>query len=240
MKIGTCEEFQGEERLVLVVLKTSTHIFVTSTFFLIRVHGSLHEQVMIVSTVRSVESAPNHPPSRKAVAQNTQWRRTSGPRPSSRGPKTAHPACANVPNETDCGGDDENSDPDSGLGIAPGTLAGVQNGQQRGLPRLAEVRAHRPWSALGFLVDPRRFNVAITRARALLICVGDPMLLIQVCSRSILFNGVIFSKYFFLNLIIKYSIIAFILCRTPTGANSSGMHCARMPTGAISRTTKNS
>ena len=35
-------------------------------------------------------------------------------------------------------------------------------------------------SHLGFLTNPRRFNVAITRARALLVVVGNPHLLSKV------------------------------------------------------------
>ncbi|XP_077567431.1 RNA helicase Mov10l1 [Stigmatopora nigra] len=42
-------------------------------------------------------------------------------------------------------------------------------------------------SALGFLTNPKRFNVAITRARALLIIVGNPHLLIRdTCFRALL------------------------------------------------------
>ncbi|CAL9696558.1 unnamed protein product [Knipowitschia caucasica] len=42
-------------------------------------------------------------------------------------------------------------------------------------------------SSLGFLSNPKRFNVAITRAKALLIIVGNPHILIQdPCFRSLL------------------------------------------------------
>lgn len=35
-------------------------------------------------------------------------------------------------------------------------------------------------SALGFLSNPKRFNVAITRPKALLLIVGNPHILIRV------------------------------------------------------------
>lgn len=34
--------------------------------------------------------------------------------------------------------------------------------------------------SLGFLCNPKRFNVAITRAKALLIAVGNPHILVKV------------------------------------------------------------
>lgn len=48
-----------------------------------------------------------------------------------------------------------------------------------------QVRSHRHTdlgnkASLGFMVDPKRFNVAVTRAEALLIIVGDPYVLQQV------------------------------------------------------------
>ena len=137
--------------------------------------------MIIISTVRSTEYSPNHPPLRTYPARHgVAWGRGRG-----RCPNFASAASVNAPNDTDCGGDDERSDIDSGGGAAHFSSNDTTNGNQRGSPRLTEVRAHKPWSPLGFLVDPRRFNVTITRARALLICVGDPMLLIQVVLISV-------------------------------------------------------
>jgi helicase MOV-10 len=37
---------------------------------------------------------------------------------------------------------------------------------------------------IGFLQNPQRFNVAITRAKALLIVVGNPIVLVQVSTSN--------------------------------------------------------
>lgn len=39
-------------------------------------------------------------------------------------------------------------------------------------------------SSLGFLANPKRFNVAITRPKALLIVVGNPHILIRVSGKK--------------------------------------------------------
>ena len=41
---------------------------------------------------------------------------------------------------------------------------------------------------LGFLANPKRFNVAVTRARALMVVVGNPHILEQVLANLILIN----------------------------------------------------
>ncbi|THH07554.1 hypothetical protein EW145_g3302 [Phellinidium pouzarii] len=56
-------------------------------------------------------------------------------------------------------------------------------GQERRVIIMSTVRSSSEWSkfdlrrTLGFVADPRRFNVAVTRAQALLIVVGDPFVL---------------------------------------------------------------
>ena len=59
-------------------------------------------------------------------------------------------------------------------------------GQERKVVILSTVRSSPEYVSLdqthrlGFLADPKRFNVAITRAQALLIVVGNPNILYQV------------------------------------------------------------
>ena len=58
--------------------------------------------------------------------------------------------------------------------------------QERKVIIVSTVRSQQKFLAhdfrhkLGFLRNPKRFNVAITRAKALLIVVGNPYLLFQV------------------------------------------------------------
>ena len=66
-----------------------------------------------------------------------------------------------------------------------GTVEEFQ-GQERRVVVVSTVRSSPEYLAtdfqhkLGFLANPKRFNVAITRARALLVVVGNPYLLQQV------------------------------------------------------------
>jgi len=69
-------------------------------------------------------------------------------------------------------------------GVTVGTTEEFQ-GQERKVIILSTVRSSPEYVhidnqyRLGFLADPKRFNVAITRAQALLIVVGNPRILIQ-------------------------------------------------------------
>ena len=70
-------------------------------------------------------------------------------------------------------------------GVTVGTTEEFQ-GQERKVIILSTVRSSPEYVnidtqyRLGFLADPKRFNVAITRAQALLIVVGNPRILLQV------------------------------------------------------------
>ena len=70
-------------------------------------------------------------------------------------------------------------------GVTVGTTEEFQ-GQERKVIILSTVRSSPEYVnidtqyRLGFLADPKRFNVAITRAMALFIVVGNPSRLIQV------------------------------------------------------------
>ena len=70
-------------------------------------------------------------------------------------------------------------------GVTVGTTEEFQ-GQERKVIILSTVRSSPEYVnidtqyRLGFLADSKRFNVAITRAQALLIVVGNPRILIQV------------------------------------------------------------
>ena len=50
-------------------------------------------------------------------------------------------------------------------------------GQERDVILLSTVRSSLVSSSLGFLVNPKRFNVAVTRAKRVLVVVGDEQLL---------------------------------------------------------------
>ena len=70
-------------------------------------------------------------------------------------------------------------------GVTVGTTEEFQ-GQERKIIILSTVKSSPEYVnldgqyRLGFLADPKRFNVAITRAQALLIVVGNPHILSQV------------------------------------------------------------
>lgn len=49
-----------------------------------------------------------------------------------------------------------------------------------------EVQSNELQSALGFLSNPKRFNVAITRPKALLIVIGNPHVLIKVVLKALI------------------------------------------------------
>ena len=69
--------------------------------------------------------------------------------------------------------------------ITVGTTEEFQ-GQERRVVILSTVRSNTDYvqldhrARIGFLKDRRRFNVAITRAQALLIVIGNPNILYQV------------------------------------------------------------
>lgn len=59
-------------------------------------------------------------------------------------------------------------------------------------------------SALGFLSNPKRFNVAVTRPKALLLIVGNPHILIRVSDKT-LYLILDFMKYVFLLILVCYA-----------------------------------
>ena len=58
-------------------------------------------------------------------------------------------------------------------------------GQERRVIIISTVRSSKEWVTsdqrhnLGFLANPKRYNVAVTRAKALLIVVGNPLYVSQ-------------------------------------------------------------
>ena len=69
--------------------------------------------------------------------------------------------------------------------VTVGTVEEFQ-GQERSVMIVSTVRSSPQYLAtdgiykLGFLANPKRFNVAITQAKALLVVVGNPYILAQV------------------------------------------------------------
>lgn len=59
-------------------------------------------------------------------------------------------------------------------------------------------------SVLGFLSNPKRFNVAVTRPKALLLIVGNPHILIRVSDKT-LYLILDFMKYVFLLILVCYA-----------------------------------
>ena len=74
-------------------------------------------------------------------------------------------------------------------GVTVGTMEEFQ-GQERKVIIVSTVRSSHEYvnigsAMLGFIAEPKRFNVAITRVKALLIVVGNPLVLGQVCHQKI-------------------------------------------------------
>lgn len=59
-------------------------------------------------------------------------------------------------------------------------------------------------SVLGFLSNPKRFNVAVTRPKALLLIVGNPHILIRVSDKT-LYLILDFMTYVFLLILVCYA-----------------------------------
>lgn len=59
-------------------------------------------------------------------------------------------------------------------------------------------------SVLGFLSNPKRFNVAVTRPKALLLIVGNPHILIRVSDKT-LYWILDFMTYVFLLILVCYA-----------------------------------
>ena len=125
--------------------------------------------------------------------------------------------------------------------VMVGTVEEFQ-GQERRVVIVTTVRSSTEYIVtdlqhkLGFLANPKRFNVAITRARALLVVVGNPYILQQV-------GEVVQVSWRSLVVPCPCSVLMFLflVCRTPAGSRCWTTPCSwaatwAAPTPGMSRT----